>query len=59
MGVEQSAISRLEGHNDCLLATLKAYIEALGGKLEIKACFPDEAQSINLLTGSENLSHQV
>jgi transcriptional regulator with XRE-family HTH domain len=49
MGIEQSAISRLENREDFLLSTLRTYIEALGGKLEIKACFPDEA--IDLSSG--------
>lgn len=50
MGVEQSAISRLEARDDFLLSTLNAYIEALGGKLEIKVCFPNEARPIHLDT---------
>ena len=40
LDVTQSAISQLERRNDILLSNLRQYIEALGGKLEIRANFP-------------------
>lgn len=39
--VGQDTISRLEKRSDMLLSTLRAYIEAMGGKLELVAHFPD------------------
>jgi predicted transcriptional regulator len=39
MGLEQSAVSRLESQDDMLLSTLRRYIEALGGELELIARF--------------------
>lgn len=48
MGMDQSAISRLESRHDFLLSTLNAYVQALGGKLEIQARFPDESKPIDL-----------
>jgi len=41
LGVSQANISRIEHQDDVYLSTLRAYIEALGGELEITARFPD------------------
>lgn len=41
LGVEQGAVSRLEGQKDVLLSTLSHYLQALGGRLEIRAVFPE------------------
>jgi transcriptional regulator with XRE-family HTH domain len=35
----QSELSRLEGREDHLTSTLRRYVEALGGKLEVSAVF--------------------
>lgn len=35
----QSELSRLEGREDHLTSTLRRYVEALGGKLEVTAIF--------------------
>lgn len=37
----QAAISRLEKRADVYLSTLRKYVEAMGGSLEIVATFPD------------------
>ena len=37
----QSELSRLENRSDHLTSTLRRYVEALGGKLEITAVFVD------------------
>ncbi len=39
--IGQDSVSRLEKRSDMLLSTLRGYIEAMGGKLEILACFPN------------------
>ena len=39
--VDQGAISKLERRSDMYLSTLRSYIEALGGQLELRAVFPD------------------
>jgi len=41
LDVPQNAVSRLERRTDLLLSTLRAYVEGLGGKLELRAIFPD------------------
>jgi hypothetical protein len=40
-GVKQSAISKLERRADMYVSTLRHFIEAMGGQLEIRAVFPD------------------
>jgi DNA-binding XRE family transcriptional regulator len=41
LDVPQAAISRMERRTDLLLSTMRGYIEGLGGKLELRAVFPD------------------
>ena len=40
-GVNQGEISKIEHRTDIYISTLAGYVEALGGKLEIRAIFPD------------------
>jgi len=37
--LKQAAVSRFEGRGDVLLSSLMAYLEALGGKLELRVTF--------------------
>jgi transcriptional regulator with XRE-family HTH domain len=39
--VDQSAISKLERRTDMYVSTLERFIEAMGGRLEIRAVFPE------------------
>lgn len=39
--VSQSAISKLERRTDMYVSTLRSIIAAMGGKLEIRAVFPE------------------
>lgn len=41
LGVNQGEISKIEHRTDLYLSTLNEYVEALGGRLEIRAVFPD------------------
>ena len=52
LNVTQSAISKLEGADDVLLSTLRNYVEALGGKLVLRAEFGD--QTVTLHVGRAN-----
>jgi predicted transcriptional regulator len=52
MQIPQSAVSRLESQSDCRLSTLRKYIDALGGKLEMRAVFPDGAVNLDGLMQS-------
>lgn len=57
--IRQSAISQIENQEDVLVKTLERYIDALGGKLEIWARFPDRlvgiTQFVNGLPRGRNL----
>lgn len=39
--MKQEAVSRLERRSDILLSTLKSYIKAMGGELQLTAKFPN------------------
>ena len=47
--MDQGNISKLEKRTDMYLSTLRSYIEAMGGELEIRAVFPDGEVKIELL----------
>ncbi|MDP2879078.1 MAG: XRE family transcriptional regulator [Sulfuricella sp.] len=62
LGVGQDTISRLEKRSDMLLSTLRRYVEAMGGKLELVAQFPDRPPLvIDHLAGeaSPRLAHKT
>jgi DNA-binding XRE family transcriptional regulator len=39
--VNQGAVSKIEKRTDMYLSTLRSYVQAMGGNLEIKAVFPE------------------
>lgn len=47
LGVRQSAVSKIERRTDLYLSTLRKYVEAVGGRLEIVATFP-EGESVHI-----------
>ena len=44
--VKQASISKLERRTDMYISSLRSYIEAMGGELDIVARFPDGAVKI-------------
>jgi transcriptional regulator with XRE-family HTH domain len=46
LGVGQDTVSRIERRSDMLLSTLRRYVEAMGGKLELVAEFPDRPRIV-------------
>ena len=48
LGISQGNVSRLEARSDVYLSTLRSYVEALGGHLEIAAVFGDERVPVEL-----------
>lgn len=52
LGISQGNVSRLEARSDVYLSTLRAYVEALGGHLEIAAVFADERVLVDVASGS-------
>ncbi len=47
LSVRQAAVSKLEKRTDMYISTLRNFIKAMGGDLEIIAKFPDGAVQIN------------
>jgi hypothetical protein len=50
--IGQGAVSRMEKQSDFLLSTLQEYVGALGGRLELRAVFPDADFVIDSLAPS-------
>ncbi len=49
LDVTQENVSHIErGEADVRLSTLSRYVEALGGRLEVRATFPDETVTLNV-----------
>lgn len=57
MDMDQSEISRLEHRTDVLLSTLRRFIEATGGELQIVAHYPDV--DFELLVGEGLFSEEL
>jgi DNA-binding XRE family transcriptional regulator len=53
LGIGQDSVSRLEQRSDLLISTLRAYVEAMGGRLSLVAEFPN--QEPVLVTGIAGL----
>ena len=57
----QSGVSQLEHRTDIYVSTLRSYVEALGGKLEVVAVFPDATVTLKnfaeLAEPAEELVH--
>ena len=45
--IKQSSVSKLEHRADIYISTLRNFVRAMGGELEIKAVFPDSSISID------------
>jgi transcriptional regulator with XRE-family HTH domain len=47
LSVKQPAVAKLEKKTDMYISTLRRFVEAMGGQLEIRAHFPDGDVRIN------------
>lgn len=41
LGVNQGSVSKMEKRTDMYISTLRSFIEAMGGQLQIRAVFPE------------------
>ena len=48
LNVQQPAVAKMERREDIYVSNLRRYVEALGGRLEITAHFPDAVVPITL-----------
>ena len=51
LGSNQALVSKLERRNDMYLSSLRSYVEAVGGRLDIVAHFPDGNVRISQFDG--------
>jgi DNA-binding XRE family transcriptional regulator len=51
--VSQPNVSRIEHEEDLYISTLRDYVAALGGKLEINAVFPDQTVALVAVADDE------
>ena len=58
LSTKQANISRLERRTDMYISTLRNYIEAMGGTLDIVARFPDGEVHINQFVDIDNRAAQ-
>lgn len=49
LDTNQSGVSRIEHQTDLFISTLRSYIEAMGGQLELRAVFPDGQVTIRTI----------
>jgi len=54
--IGQDSVSRLEQRSDLLLSTLRNYVDAMGGNLELVARFPDRPSVV--LSGLTDISSE-
>lgn len=54
LGITQGNVSRIEGRSEIYLSTLRSYIEALGGHLEIAAVFGEDRIPVAVGIGTED-----
>ena len=47
LNVKQAEISKVENRDDMLMSTLRNFVQAMGGELEVRAVFPDRAIEIS------------
>lgn len=53
LGISQGNVSELERRDDVYLSTLRGYVEALGGRLEVAAVFDDGAVPLAIRSTDE------
>ncbi len=55
LNVKQASVSKLERRTDMYIQTLRSYIEAMGGALDITAVFPDGIVRINQFQDEDSI----
>ncbi len=59
LDVQQPAVAKLEKKTDMYISTLRRFINAMGGELEIRAHFPDGEVTINQFENLDGDSQSV
>lgn len=53
--ISQASVSKMEGQTDMYLSTMRRFVEAMGGELEIVAKFPEGPIRINAFSELNNV----
>ncbi len=56
LNTKQGSISKIEKRTDMMLTTLRGYVEAMGGELDLVVRFP-EGQPVSLIGLAEDSNH--
>ncbi|MGA2771705.1 MAG: XRE family transcriptional regulator [Bryobacteraceae bacterium] len=56
LGIRQATVSKIERQSDMYVSTLTRFIEAMGGTLEIRACFPEGSVRIKQFSDARSPS---
>ncbi len=48
LGITQATLSRMEHRPDVKISNIRRYVEALGGKLQVRAVFPRKHKTVEL-----------
>lgn len=59
LDIKQGSVSKLERRTDLYISTLRRYIEAMGGDLELRANFPAGSVSISSLGEIEESTDEL
>lgn len=54
LNVQQPAVAKVESRPDLHVSTLREHIEAMGGRLELVAKFPDESIMLKTLSSADD-----
>jgi transcriptional regulator with XRE-family HTH domain len=57
--VNQGAVSRMEKRTDMYVSTLRNFIQAMGGRLQVKAIFPEGEVEIDQFENLAEPSHDA
>ncbi len=58
LGVGQAEVSKIEQRTDAFVSTLRRFVQALGGELEINAVFPGHKIAITNFSGLAKQTNQ-
>jgi DNA-binding XRE family transcriptional regulator len=53
LGIQQATVSKIERQSDMYVSTLARFVEAMGGTLEINACFPEGSVRLKSFSTAE------
>ena len=55
LNIKQASVSMMESQTDMYISTIRKYIQAMGGKLEIVAKFPEGSVKVENFQGLEGV----